>query len=60
MQRKTHNHSCRIDGYSKKGSAGKNVSPLHTGVKKSEVVKIFNRFYRDQVNDLYRAVKNID
>lgn len=60
MRKKTHSHSCRIDVYPRKGHPGKNVSPLHNGLKKSDVVKIFNRFYRDQVNELYRAVKNID
>jgi hypothetical protein len=60
MPKKTYDHSCRVDGIlcSKKQGAGKKVSPLHNMPGKKEFVSVFNRFYREQVEELYRAVKN--
>ena len=59
MKKKHYIHSCEIAGM-KKRSTGKNVSPNHKSVRKKDLVNVYNRFYRDQVADLYRAVKNTD
>ena len=44
----------------KKRSTGKKVSPNHRSVGKKDLVNVYNRFYREQVADLYRAVKGDD
>ena len=57
MKKKGFVQSCEIAGM-KKRSTGKKVSPNHKSVGKKDLVSIYNRFYRDQVADLYRAVKS--
>lgn len=59
MKKKGFIQSCEISGM-KKRSTGKKVSPNHRSVGKKDLVNVYNRFYREQVADLYRAVKGDD
>jgi len=56
--RKKHVHSCELDGsfYGKKRTTGKKVSPNHRSVSKKDLVKVYNKFYKDQVAALYKAI----
>ena len=38
-------------------AVGKKVSPLHHGVNSKSVLDVYNRYYREPVSALYRAVK---
>lgn len=55
---KKHIHSVDFGGsiYGKKRTTGKRVSPNHKSVKKKDLVEIYNKFYRDQVAALYKAI----
>jgi len=57
VKKKGYVQSCEISGM-KKRSTGKKVSPNHKSMGKKGLVNVYNRFYRDQVADLYRAVKS--
>lgn len=59
MKKKGFVQSCEIAGM-KKRSTGKKVSPNHRSVGKNDLVNVYNRFYREQVADLYRAVNGDD
>jgi len=42
--------------YGKKRSTSKKVSPIHKSVSKKDLIKVYNKFYKSQVNALYRAI----
>jgi hypothetical protein len=50
--------ACEITGsiYAKKRAGGKMVSPIHMSVNREELAKVYNKFYKDQVTALYRAL----
>ncbi len=51
--------ACEIGGsiYGKKRSRGKKVSPLHRSVNNGSLREVYDRFYKDQVAALYRAIQ---
>lgn len=59
MKKKRYVQSCEITGM-RKSSGGKKVSPNHRSVNKKDLVSVYKRFYKDQVADLYRAVRSED
>ena len=51
--------TCDLGGiYGKRHAGGKNVSPNHRSVEvdKKDLITIYNKFYKDQVAALYRAI----
>lgn len=52
MKKKRHSHSCNMPG----PNSGKNVSPMHRGVTSKAITQMYNKYYRDQVAALYRAL----
>ena len=62
MRKKTkrHVHSLNLgDGtFAPKKSTSKNVSPNHKSVSRKELITVYNKFYKNQVAALYRAVHN--
>ena len=60
MSKKAYTQSCRMQemSYQKNQSRVRNVSPAHNKINKKELVSVFNRFYKEQVADLYKAVRN--
>ena len=59
MKKKRFVQPCNISGMGKR-NIGKKVSPNHRSVNKKELLDVYNQFYRDQVADLYRAVRSTD
>jgi len=59
VKKKRYVQSCEITGMRKRRT-GKKVSPNHRSINKKDLVNVYNRFYRDQVADLYKAVKSLD
>lgn len=62
MKKRRHVHFCEFgNDLPKHGtSTGKKVSPLHNSKKTVTLKGIFERYYRDQVAALYRAIRNAD
>jgi len=56
--KKRHIQACELTGsiYGKKRSYDKKVSPNHKSVGKQELLQVYNKFYKDQVAALYRAI----
>lgn len=56
--KKKYIQACEITGsiYGKKRAIGKRVSPNHMSVNREELAKVYNKFYKDQVTALYRAL----
>jgi hypothetical protein len=57
--KKKFTHSVNMGTSAGKGkrTTGMNVSPLHNkGVSRKALTDIYNKYYRDQVSALYRAV----
>ena len=50
--------ACEIGGsiYGRKRAAGKKVSPLHRSVGTKAVREVYDKYYRDQVTALYKAI----
>lgn len=59
MKKKTFLQACELGAelYGKKGGSRKKVSPIHNKVSKKNVRDVYDRFYKDQVAALYRAVQ---
>ncbi|MDP8299128.1 MAG: hypothetical protein P9L88_04420 [Candidatus Tantalella remota] len=60
MKKKTHVHACNLGSAEirKKSHVGKKVSPLHNkNVDSKALASIYNKYYKDQVSALYRAVR---
>ncbi len=60
MKKKTHVHACNLGGENvrEKSHVGKKVSPLHNkNVDSKALASIYNKYYKDQVAALYRAIK---
>ena len=53
-----HTHACNLGAPAgnRKNSIGKKVSPLHKGVDRRALSEVYNKYYKDQVSALYRAV----
>ncbi len=63
MKKRNHTHSCvtPVPALGEKRFAGKNVSPNHRSVKPSRktLKAAYNKFYKNQVEALYRAVQGM-
>jgi hypothetical protein len=59
MKKKKYIQACEIGGsiYGKRRACGKKVSPLHRGVSSTNLREVYDKFYRDQVAALYRAIQ---
>lgn len=59
-KKKQFKHEVSFGGPASSGkrSTGKHVSPNHRSVRKKDLVEVYNRFYKSQVSDLYRAVRD--
>ena len=59
MNKKRYVHACNTAGFTKpqRRTSGKKVSPLHVRVEERAMSEVFNRYYRDQVAALYKAVQ---
>ena len=57
--KKKYIQSCEFGGsiYGKKRTTGKKVSPNHRSVSKKDLVRVYNKFYKDQVAALYKAIE---
>jgi hypothetical protein len=55
---KKHTHACNLGDPvgSRRTSIGKKVSPLHKGADRRALSEIYDKYYKDQVSALYRAV----
>ena len=60
--KKKHIQACDLDGsiYGKKRLYKKKVSPNHKSMNKKDLMKVYNKFYRDQVSALYKAIHHTD
>jgi hypothetical protein len=62
MRKRKYTHLCNTKGtlYGRKRSTGKNVSPNHRSIAphKKDIAELYNKFYRDQVAALYRAIRD--
>ena len=56
--KKKYIQACEVGGsiYGKKRPAGKGDNPGRGKASKKDLVRVYNRFYRDQVAALYRAI----
>ncbi len=61
MKKKKHTLACDLSGsiYGKKGMGRKKVSPNHKSVGRKELTDVYDKFYKNQVAALYRAINNI-
>ena len=62
MKRKRFSHSVKMtkEGSGARKFFGKKVSPEHNNVSKGSIRSVYDRFYRDQVSELYKAVMKND
>ncbi|MBD3380258.1 MAG: hypothetical protein GF408_07345 [Candidatus Omnitrophica bacterium] len=58
MKKKRFLHGCELNStiYGKKGGPRKKVDPVHNRVSPKDVKEVYEKFYKDQVAALYRAV----
>ena len=58
MEEKKHLQRCELNGslYGKKRTTDKKGSTPYNGVNKDDLMKIYNKFYKNQVAALYRAI----
>ncbi|MCK4852379.1 MAG: hypothetical protein KAS86_04615 [Candidatus Omnitrophica bacterium] len=56
--KKKYIQACEVGGsiYGKKHTTEKRNTAGHGKASKKDIVKVYNRFYRDQVAALYRAI----
>lgn len=56
--RKKYIQACEVGGsiYGKKRRTGKKGNYNRKNVNKKELIKVYNKFYKDQVAALYRAI----
>jgi len=59
MKKKRFIQACEMGGsiYGQKRSSGKKVSPMHNTVNKKSLMEVYDKFYKDQVSAVYKAVK---
>ena len=55
---KKHVQACNLNNpvTGKRQAGGKKVSPLHKGVDRRALTDMYNKYYKDQVSALYRAI----
>ena len=58
MKKRRHIQKCAMDGtiYGKRRSTGKKVSPAHNHPDKDDLLRVYNKFYKNQAAALYRAI----
>jgi len=58
MKKKGFIQACNISGsiYGRKNKAKRSTQHSKSSINKKEVVEVYNKFYRDQVSALYRAI----
>jgi lysine/ornithine N-monooxygenase len=62
MKKKKYVHAVKLNtsDKSRKGSTTKKVRTRYKSVNKKALSDIFDKYYKNQVNALYRAVNDID
>jgi hypothetical protein len=57
MKKKRYIQACEVNGsmYGKK-TKGRRASVNHENIRKKDLIDVYNRFFKDQVEALYRAI----